>query len=46
VFIGALSSFKELNDGYLPERIVIYRNDDGDGQIAYVYKNEVAIIKV
>jgi aubergine-like protein len=36
----------EHNEGYLPQRIVIYRDGVGEGQIEYVYKHEVALIKV
>jgi hypothetical protein len=36
----------EHNQGCLPKRIVIYRDGVGDGQIAYVYHHEVALIKV
>jgi len=46
VFIGALIKFREHNDGRLPERIVIYRDGVGDGQIAYVHSHEVPLIKV
>jgi len=46
VFIGAVSKFVEHNQGRLPERIVIYRDGVGDGQIAYVHHHEVALIKV
>jgi hypothetical protein len=46
VFTGALGKFMEHNQGYLPQRIVIYRDGVGDGQISYVYQHEVALIKV
>jgi len=46
VFIGALSKFREHNQGRLPQRIVIYRDGVVDGEIAYVHKHEVALIKV
>jgi hypothetical protein len=36
----------EHNGGWLPNQIVIYRDGVGDGQIAYVYHHEVALIKV
>jgi len=46
VFIGALSKFMEYNHGYLPNRIVIYRDGVGDGKIAFVFHREVSLIKV
>jgi len=46
VFIEALSKFREHNQGRLPQRIVIYRDGVGEGQIAHVYHHEVALIKV
>jgi len=46
VFIEALSKFREYNQGRLPQRIVIYRDGVGEGQLAFVYRYEVDLIKV
>jgi aubergine-like protein len=44
-FSEALHKYKEYNGGALPQRIVIYRDGVGEGQIPYVYKHEVEILK-
>ncbi|XP_021919553.1 piwi-like protein Siwi isoform X2 [Zootermopsis nevadensis] len=41
----ALQKYREYNHGYLPQRIVLYRDGVGEGQIPYVYEHEVAILK-
>ncbi|KDR24113.1 Protein piwi, partial [Zootermopsis nevadensis] len=41
----ALHKYKEYNGGALPQRIVIYRDGVGEGQIPYVYKHEVELLK-
>jgi len=46
IFTGALQKYREYNHGYLPQRIVLYRDGVGDGQIPYVYKHEVVVLKV
>jgi aubergine-like protein len=46
VFTEALQKYKEYNHGCLPQRIVLYRDGVGEGQIPYVYEHEVAILKV
>ncbi|KAJ8925852.1 hypothetical protein NQ315_009704 [Exocentrus adspersus] len=40
----ACQKFKEINGRY-PERILIYRDGVGEGQLPYVYEHEVANIK-
>jgi aubergine-like protein len=35
----------EYNGGALPQRIVIYRDGVGEGQIPHVYKHEVELLK-
>ncbi|KAJ4439862.1 hypothetical protein ANN_07990 [Periplaneta americana] len=37
----ALQKFKEYNNGCLPQRIIIYRDGVGEGQIQYVKEHEV-----
>jgi aubergine-like protein len=44
--LKALQKFREVNEGNLPSRIVIYRDGVGDGQINFVYTHEVELIKV
>jgi hypothetical protein len=46
VFTEALHKYREHNQGCLPQRIVIYRDGVGEGQIRYVYENEVGTLKV
>lgn len=38
---GALAKFHETN-GCLPERIIVYRDGVGDGQLAAVHEHEVS----
>jgi hypothetical protein len=45
-FAGALEKYKEHNLGCLPQKILIYRDGVGKGQIPYVYEYEVATLKV
>ena len=42
--VRALKKYKEVN-GQLPERIILYRDGVGDGQINYVVEHEVAAIE-
>jgi aubergine-like protein len=44
-FAGALHKYKEYNKGALPQRIVIYRDGVGEGDIPYVYEYEVELLK-
>jgi aubergine-like protein len=46
MFIGALHKYREHNQGCLPQRIVIYRDGVGEGQIPYVNEHEVGTLKV
>ncbi|XP_059490462.1 piwi-like protein Siwi [Neocloeon triangulifer] len=41
----AIDKFRAYNDGSLPSRIIFYRDGVGEGQIEYVLKDEVGIIK-
>ncbi|XP_059471970.1 piwi-like protein Siwi [Neocloeon triangulifer] len=43
--VKALRKYQEVNDGHLPSRIIIYRDGVGDGQIPYVCKHEISLIK-
>lgn len=43
--LGAMEKYAEKN-GSLPNRIIIYRDGVGDGQLSYVHKTEVDSIKV
>ncbi|PNF25797.1 hypothetical protein B7P43_G11743 [Cryptotermes secundus] len=45
-FCGALRKYIEHNQGCLPQRIVIYRDGVGEGQIPYVYEHEVGTLKM
>lgn len=42
--IKAIKEFKRVQ-GKIPERIVIYRDGVGDGQLKYVYEHEVKMIE-
>lgn len=42
---SALHKYKEYNAGALPQRIVIYRDGVGEGDIPYVYEYEVELLK-
>ncbi|CRL00554.1 CLUMA_CG013814, isoform A [Clunio marinus] len=42
--VAALKAYKDLH-GTIPERIFFYRDGVGDGQIEFVYKNEVNRLK-
>ncbi|XP_074604111.1 piwi-like protein 1 [Brevipalpus obovatus] len=42
--IGGLKEYRELN-GKLPDRLVVYRDGVGEGQISHVYDFEVAQIR-
>jgi aubergine-like protein len=44
-FAEALHKYKYFNGGALPQRIVIYRDGVGEGEIPYVYKHEVELLK-
>lgn len=44
--LKAIQKYRIYNDRSLPSRIIIYRDGVGDGQIPYVYKHEVAMLKV
>lgn len=44
--IKALHKYKTYNQGNLPQRIVIYRDGVGDGQLPYVFNHEVELLKV
>jgi aubergine-like protein len=44
-FADALHKYKEYNKGALPQRIVIYRDGVGEGDIPYVYEYEVDLLK-
>ncbi|KAK7869731.1 hypothetical protein R5R35_011798 [Gryllus longicercus] len=41
----ALRKFMDYNDGHLPQRIVVYRDGVGEGQIPYVFQHEVTLMK-
>ena len=43
--VKALRKYQEANEDALPTRIIIYRDGVGDGQIPYVCKHEIAMIK-
>jgi len=43
--IKALRKYQMHNNEALPSRIIIYRDGVGDGQIPYVCKHEVAMLK-
>ena len=45
-FSECLNAFQEENGGQLPERIIMYRDGVGDGQLKYVYDVELAEIQV
>ena len=38
--VGALEKYHEVN-GTLPDRIIVYRDGVGDGQLAAVFEHEV-----
>lgn len=40
----ALTQYKDINQ-CLPKRILLYRDGVGDGQVSYVYENELVTIK-
>jgi len=42
--LQALEAYRKLN-GSLPERVIIYRDGVGEGQIEHVYKNELQSIR-
>jgi aubergine-like protein len=44
-FADALHKYKDFNNGALPQRIVIYRDGVGEGDIPYVYEHEVELLK-
>jgi aubergine-like protein len=46
MFTEALYKYRKHNQNRLPQRIVIYRDGVGEGQIPYVYEHEVDKIKV
>ncbi|XP_026813338.1 piwi-like protein Siwi isoform X2 [Rhopalosiphum maidis] len=41
----ALTKYKSMNEGALPQSIIIYRDGVGDGQLSYVHKTEVEMVK-
>ncbi|XP_069703667.1 piwi-like protein Siwi isoform X2 [Periplaneta americana] len=41
----ALRKYMEYNKNCLPQRIVVYRDGVGEGQIPYVFQHEVALLK-
>lgn len=43
--VKALHAYKLRNNNALPQRIVIYRDGVGEGQIPYVYEHEVEQLK-
>ena len=43
--VKALRKYQNANDQNLPTRIIIYRDGVGDGQIPYVCKHEISMIK-
>lgn len=45
-FCRAIHKYREHNQGCLPQRIVIYRDGVGEGQIRYVYEHEVGTLKM
>lgn len=42
--VKAVNQFQQLN-GVLPERILFFRDGVGEGQIPYVFENEVVAVK-
>lgn len=42
--IKCCKAYQEVNGGKLPDRILIYRDGVGDGQLKYVYEHEVQMI--
>ena len=44
--VECVHAYAEVNGGNLPERIFMYRDGVGDGQLAYVYGTELEQIKV
>ncbi|XP_052126257.1 piwi-like protein Siwi [Frankliniella occidentalis] len=44
--VCALRKYREVNDGRLPGRIIIYRDGVGEGQIPYVITTELNNVKV
>lgn len=42
----AIRKYREMNSNALPNRIFLYRDGVGEGQIHYVYNHEVATLKV
>jgi len=44
-FTECLHAYKKVN-GVLPDRIVMYRDGVGDGQLTFVYNTELAQINV
>jgi len=41
-----LKAYREENNGVLPERIIMYRDGVGEGQLKHVYDVEIKEIKV
>jgi aubergine len=41
----ACKKYQAHNDGRLPDRIIIYRDGVGDGQLPYVFEHEVNMVK-
>lgn len=44
-FLEALNKYKSKNNS-LPNSIIIYRDGVGDGQLSYVHRTEVDMVKV
>ncbi|XP_046997505.1 piwi-like protein Siwi isoform X1 [Schistocerca americana] len=43
--IKALRKYQQVNQGSLPQRIFLYRDGVGEGQLHYVFEHEVALLK-
>lgn len=42
---GALEAWKYYNNNQLPDRIIIYRDGVGDGQLSYIHDHELPQIQ-
>jgi hypothetical protein len=41
-----LKAYQEENNGVLPERIIVYRDGVGEGQLKYIYDVEIKEVQV
>lgn len=46
LFTECLKAYQEENNGVLPERIIVYRDGVGEGQLQHVYDVEIKEVQV